>query len=515
MKKVFAPTQRTLKARAQSLSAEAGYGHNENCCMRIRVASGRLIIHSSGVSMNPPSGPVPLQQSLRRITLGVCLCMFFVPATASPMFTQFIRNMGATEFHFGLIMGIPMSLFILQFVAAFWNNRIHNRKLPFILLLVSARLLYLLIAFAPVLFASLSPSARIAAVIVIIATSATLANLAVPLWFAWMADLIPRRLLGRYWGNRQRWMFACWTLTYILMALFTYLSPWPVSTTFPVVAVIGVASGVADILLFIRIPEPGNQQVRDVSAYAALMEPFRHTEYRTFVHWNILKSFAVMFGASFMQLYALDVLGMPVWQATVSWCILGVGTALSSRLWGRLADRHGQRPVLLLVGFCKPLVTVVFLLVTPATAFVVLSVWFFFDGMINAGLAVATDGYMLRLAPRRNRSMFIASITGISGIAGGIGTIIAGRILSATATWRWEGLGREWNHYHVIFLMSLVMRLACLPLTFRIREPRSSSPVQLLEDVAGMPPLQFLRFPVGLYRRMRSVMVPRQDQDDD
>ncbi len=445
--------------------------------------------------------------------------MFFVPVTASPMFTEFLRTLGATPFDFGLIAGIPMTLFCLQFVAAFWNNRIHNRKRPFIALLVCARALYLLIAFAPVLFPGLTPRGQVNLVIGLIAVSAILANLAVPLWFAWMADLIPRRVLGRYWGNRQRWMFACWTFSYVLMAVFTYAAPWPIEITFPVLACISVAAGVVDILLFIRVPEPGNQMVRDVSAWQTLKEPFAHAEFRTFVHWNIIKSFAVMFAASFMLLYVLDVLGMPVWQATVAWCLLGVGTASASRAWGRMADRHGTRPVLLLVSACKPLVTIVFLLITPATAFAVLTVWFFFDGIINAGLSVGTDGYMLRMAPRRNRSMFVASITGVAGIAGGLGAITAGRLLSALGDWQWLWLGREWNRYHVVFAVSLVMRALCFPMTLRIREARSSSPLQVLEDVAGIPPLQFLRFPVGLYRRFtvpptsagRGARGPRRD----
>ncbi len=442
-----------------------------------------------------------LRRSLRLVTTGVCLCMFFVPVTASPLFTEFLRDLGATEYHFGLLTGIPMTLFVLQLLAAFINNRIRDRKRIFIAMLIAGRLLYLLIAFSPHLWPSLDGTQHVAIIIALVALASALFNIITPLWFAWMADLVPRQLLGRYWGNRQRWMYVSWAVSYVSMAIFAYAAPWPIRITFPILACVSVTAGIADILLFIGVPDPGNTEVRDVSPLKVLCEPFLHAEYRTFVRWSAAKSFSMLFAASFMQLYALEVLAMPLWQVTVSWCLLGIGTAVSSRTWGRLADAHGQRPVLLLTMCGKPIIALVFLLVTPATAFVVLSTWFFFDGILNGGLLVATDGYMLRMAPRRNRSMFIATITGLAGISGGLGAIAGGRLLAELSGWQFVCLGREWNHYQLIFGASFVLRLLCVPLTATIRETKSSRPLKVLEEVAGIPQRQFLRFPIGLYRK--------------
>ena len=68
--------------------------------------------------------------------------------------------------------------------------------------------------------------------------------------------------------------------------------------------------------------------------------------------------------------------------------------------------------------------------------------------------------------------------------------------------------GREWNAYHVIFALSLLMRWLCIPLARRIREQGSTRSMRVLNDVIGEFPQRFLRFPVGLYRRF----VP--DADD-
>jgi MFS family permease len=477
---------------------------------QLQACASFIRLPTLSVVNSNPRDTNELRRSLRLITAGVCLCMFFIPVTASPMLTEFLRNIGASPFHFGLLVGIPMCLFVLQFVAAFLNNRILNRKRAFIGLLVSARLLYLAIAFTPQLFSSVSQARQIHLIILLVSCSAALNNLATPMWFAWMADLIPSRILGRYWGTRQRWLFVSWTVSYIAMAVFSYATPWPINVTFPILAVIAVAAGLADICLFLRVPEPPNTLIRDVKPLQTLLEPFRHAEYRTFVRWSTIKAFSVMFAATFLQLYALDGLEMPLWKVTIAWCSLGVGIALSSRQWGRLTDRHGQRPVLMLVMCGKPIVVLVFLLLTPATAFPVLTVWFFLDGILNGGLLVASDGYMLRMAPQANRSMFIASVAGLAGISGGLGAIAGGAVLGWLDGWQTEFLGREWNHFQVVFAISFIMRILCIPLTARIRESKSTSPLHVLEDVAGTPQFLFLRFPIGLFRRIgKTASTPK------
>ena len=195
---------------------------------------------------------------------------------------------------------------------------------------------------------------------------------------------------------------------------------------------------------------------------------------------------------------------MPVWQATVAWCILGAGAAFSSRYWGHIADKHGQRPVLILTVCGKPLIVLLFLFATPATAFPLLCGWFFFDGILTAGLLMATDGYMLRMAPQRNRSMFIATIIGLAGISGGLGAILGGQFLSAFSECRPMLLGREWNHFQILFAFSFIIRIFCIPLTLAIREAKSSNTIEVLEEIGEMSALSFLKFPLGLYRRMQT-----------
>ena len=460
--------------------------------------------------------PSPLSRHLRLITAAGSLAMFYISCTTCPLATEFFRDLGARKFHFGLLAGLPLCMLFMQFLGAFLANRLKHRKPVFMTMLIICRLLYIPMAFLPMLLPDLSIEAKLAIMIGLLAVSRALANLSVPLWFSWVGDLVPRRILNRYWGVRQSFMTLMWTLTYLAIGIYTFCQPdIPARLAYPIIATIGVAAGVVDICLFAWVKEPENAIVQGRAPLEVLLEPLRHRDYRTLVIFSCSMFAAQMIAAGFMQLYALEVLGLTVWQLTLVWCGVGLGGALVYRAWGRMADRFGHRPILILCTSLKSVVTLVFLLVTPRFAVYVLAATFFFDSLLNAGKAIAANGFMLKTAPRENRSMFIAAGTALAGLAGGLSAILGGRILDWTEGLSVEWLGREWTNYHLIFLMSLVLRLACIPLAVAIREPKSARTGTVLNYMRGRWPMRMMVFPVGLYRRYRADADESDDEPED
>ena len=272
--------------------------------------------------------------------------------------------------------------------------------------------------------------------------------------------------------------------------------------SFPVLATAAAAAGIADIILFTWVHEPPNVILRGTPVLETMLAPLRSPAFRPFVVYSCAWSATAMFAAAFMQVYALEVLRFTVWQATLVWCAVGVGVALTSTAWGKLADRHGHRPILAVCMGLKSLIMVAFVLATPKTALWLLPAMLLFDSIWDAGLMVASNGYLLKIAPQQNRSMFIASITGLAGICGGLGAVLGGVFLKATSGCALSLFGAEWGHFHLLFAVNILMRLACIPLAFRVHEPTSTAPEKLLYLLRGTWPMRFLLFPVGLYRRL-------------
>ena len=70
-----------------------------------------------------------LRRHMRMITLAGCLAMVFIPCTMSPLTTDFVRGLGATDLPFGLLGGIPMAMVALQFAGAFLAGKLTRRQL--------------------------------------------------------------------------------------------------------------------------------------------------------------------------------------------------------------------------------------------------------------------------------------------------------------------------------------------------------------------------------------------------
>jgi MFS family permease len=452
-----------------------------------------------------------LRQTLRWATFGSMLAMVYLTGVSSPAFTDFIRALGGREIHFAWLGAIPLVMFALQFLGAFLNNRLNFRRRTCATLFFTSRLLYLGIAVLPYVLRDLPPNTRLSVVLVIAGISAMLSNLAIPLYFAWMADLVPHRLLSRYWGRRHAWLHLTWCSTYVAMAIITYFVDLPIERLCPYLIGIGVLAGISESVIILKmIPEPRNMLHTQVKMLDALLEPFRHRDYRSFVRFSCLRSAAVMATAIFIPYFLLETRNMALWQTIVLWCILGLGAAVSSSAWGRLAEKHGHRPVLLLTMCWKPLTMLAYVLPPPQWIFPFLTVWLFFDGIINAGLMVATTGYMLKMAPQRNRSMFIASILGLAGICGGLSALIAGKLLKTFPDLTLTGWGREWSNLDALMLAGVLLRVAVIPVGRKVREVNSTRTVSFVGALLGIWPLPLARYPVGLYRQ-----VMRSDVDTD
>lgn len=426
--------------------------------------------------------------------------MLYLAGVGSPAATEFFRKIGADEFHFGLLGGIPLVLFLLQFVAALFVGRMRERKTAFMVLLIGSRLVYLPVVLLPFVFPGMDDHRRMILVVGLLAVGSALTNLGTPLWFSWMADLIPHRLLNTYWGARQSWTQVSMIFGLVAVTFVTAFVHWPMLYLFPMITAVAVAAGVMDILLFRRVEEPEGGMAGPPMGVDVLLEPFRHREYRTFLFFSCFWSASTMCAASFMMIYVLDVLHMSVWRTSIVWGAQSVGIALSARTWGRVADRHGHRPILVICCFFKSIVTLVFAIVTPEMAFPVLLPMFFVDGFLNSGMMVASNGFMMKMAPEGKRPAYFSAVTALSGICAGLAVIAAGHFLKKHSGVIINLAGTTWNAYQVLFFLSMLLRMESSIIVRRIREPSSSKTAVVVDQLWTVLQNLFLQVPamVGL-----------------
>lgn len=443
-----------------------------------------------------------LRSSLRLVTWGCCLFMIFQTGVSSPLILKLIQQLGGTPAQVGLYGGIPLFALSMQFVGALLARRLRWRKPAFLAWVILGRLLYLPALLGPILVPGLRSPRGVSWMIVFLFAGNLLIHMATPLFYSWMGDLIPRRVLNRYWGVRAAWSSAVWVLSYLVIM---GLSGIPRLAFFPLITsivLVSVAAGVWDILLFLRVHEPPPLPQPPEHPVRILLQPLRDRRYRQLVFFFSGWNAAAVCAAVQMGFYLFAVIQMPVWKATLIWALQGLGTALSAKGWGRLAQRRGCIFLLRTGMIFKVCLGLAFVVITPETAFWILLPVGFFDGMWNAAYGVGQNGLMFACSPNRDRAMFVASMTGICGLVGGLSAALGGQLIQFFQ-------GREpmtpWgplNAFQVVFLLSTVLRVLmaiwawCLPAD----KPAPGTP--WVTDLLDVWPFRALRYPVGLYNTL-------------
>lgn len=397
---------------------------------------------------------------------------------------KWLVDLGATAGDFGLIAGAGALAIGFQILGAHLTNLLRYRKLPWMIITITHRLLYSAIVAAPFLFKD--PHLRMMWIVLFVFLHDALAQTSTPMWFSWMSDLLPRDSMNLHWGQRQRFITALTTVFLIVMALGfdIFEKHGYVLLGYTILACVGIIAGVIDILLFHWVPEPPHTPLIEERFWSTLIEPVRHPEFRYFLllmaYWN----FSIFVAAPFFTPFMMKHLAMTALIVQMISVASSIGVVAGSNYWGLLCDVYGFRGILQVLAVGKVLAPACFLIALPGQHWTtaLLMVLMFFDGFLNAGTVLAPQGVMLKATPRRNRTMYIASANFLSLALGAtLASVITGKFID----WA-NDLGNlrvgsyQVTGYHWAFVISTLLRLGAIPLAGKIRDERQVSWRELL-----------------------------------
>ena len=426
-----------------------------------------------------------LKGAKRAIIFAGCLAAVYTQLTTSPATVGYIRSIGANEFHIGILGALPTLMLFMQFVAAVAVNHLMYRRRLWFWAALTHRLLLLPTAVGPWLIPGLSNEFWVWTLLIATALNQGLLHFSSPLWLSWMGDYLPHQGLSTYWGKRQLWTQVAAAASLGAAAFLVLESGLSIKLGYAVMICAGTLCGVIDLLLFGRIAEPPVQRVPSPRLKDILSEPFRHREFRRYISFMCFWNFAAMTGAPFIVLYLLAEVGMDLYHvlllSTISWA----GGAMLSRTLGRWADSHGSQPVLVMCVALKSSLMLALLLVprSPTIAFWVLAPIFMLDAVLNAGILIANNGFMIKNSPTENRTMYIAATQAVAGIVGGITSILAGWLLHALAGRHWQVAGWEFGHFQVMFLSSIALRWVALGMMRYVHEPNARHTWDVVQEL--------------------------------
>ena len=433
----------------------------------------------------------------RAIVVGGCLAMAYSQVTTCPLLIEFARHLGATGLHIGILGAAPTGLFFVQFLSALVTSRTPFRRRWWFISSLLHRLSYLPLAIGPWFFPEWSNEAWVWWLVAATLLNHALLHFGAPLWLSWMGDYLPHRGLSQFWAIRhlwQQWTAAATLLGCSLVFLQSGLGMW---ASFGLLIGLATVLGVVDLLLFLKVEEPPAQFGKADDWRIVLVAPFRDTRFRSFIEYSCFWHFAAMVGSPFISMYLLEQVGMSLDRVLLVWAISWVGGAVWSRTFGGIADRCGHRPLLVLCTMLKAVNMGALLLIPrdPTLAFWVLVPVLMMDAQLNAGINIANQGYLLKYSPAENRTMFLAAGNALAGLIGGVTAVATGFGLSCFRGWEVLILGQRIGPFHVVFFLSLVLRVAAVALARRVKEPEAQRTPAVFRELVWSVSPRILRFP--------------------
>ncbi|NJR25203.1 MAG: MFS transporter [Richelia sp. CSU_2_1] len=419
-----------------------------------------------------------IRSTLRASTLDGVFATIFSCTTGGVLLSNFFLELGATSWEIGILSAIPMLVNLLQPLGAYLADRTNSRHWYNLWIFGVSRLLWLVLvaAIAAASWRNTDEHGLLEWTLAIVFITSLLGSLASANWFSWMTAVVPHRLRGRYFGLRNSATTLITLLGVPLMGAGA--GAWSADPVvgYGVILFFGVVAGMlslgfqflmVDVNPQARPPQVGGGQVQQKTAENNrnfVPSVLKDVNFLKFLAYFTLWTFAVNLSAPFFNIYLLKDLNLDVSLVTIYSSLSAGANLLLLMFWGKLADRLGNRPLLIAVGLLVAVTPVLWLGIgdRPIALWLWLPLLHLLAGTTLGAIDLCTNNIQMEIAPIEHPSTYFAIASAISGVAGACGTTTGGFLAEIPGM----NLGG-------LFAISTAVRLlALLPLLF-LREPRS------------------------------------------
>ncbi len=288
------------------------------------------------------------------------------------------------------------------------------------------------------------------------------------LW-AWLRDLAPLRIRGRFLGRRERFLLLGQVVGMVAAGLFVYqversMFDLPRWVGYAVPTVLGAAMMLLAVLPLARMPEGEEPYDAAQAVWPAVQAVFVDRRFWRLLLFGIWFSLVNGLTQAAQAIFPRDVLGLSVLWLLVARSAMGLGQSGCGPWAGKAVDWLGSRPVLIVAQTIVATGPLFYWQASPeqpvwlAGAFVV---W-----IAYAAINVALPALILKLAPDDDATPHLAGYYAVTGVVYAAGTIAGGWLLE-----RLLSSGDPIEHYNGLFLAAWLARLASVLLLMRIIEP--------------------------------------------
>ncbi|MBD2244494.1 MFS transporter [Nostoc sp. FACHB-888] len=456
----------------------------------------QIALPSPTISPNSRIPKDAIRTSLKASTTDSVLAAVYSLGTGGILLSNFLVELGASPVVFGMLCSIPMLVNLIQPLGAYLSERSTSRFQYSLRTHGVGRLLWLVlvIGIAGVSLGVINTHQLVILTLLIVLFSNLLGGLGAASWLSWVAMIVPRQLRGRYFGIRNS-AASLTNLVCVPMAGL-FVSHWYGGSLqgYGIVLLVGIVFGIVGLgcqyfqvdmnprlqnTYYGKLPQTNEieQEARELLAgskgessdgdstppVALASSIWKNSNFLRFLLYFSFWALAVNLSSPFFNLYMLDTLDLDVSYVTIYNSLQAGATLLMLILWGKLADKIGNRPILICIGILVAATPLLWLGIGVNR----LDIWLWLPllhiltGGTWAAIDLCNNNIQLAIAPTKNQSIYFAIAAAVAGGSGALGATIGSFIIQFAQFGGLLGL----------FALSSLFRLvALMPLLF-VKEP--------------------------------------------
>jgi MFS family permease len=397
--------------------------------------------------------PHDIRRSISMVVLGnICGNLFGVLSSGSAL-VGYAEALGANDFVFGVLTGLPSAATLVQIPAALLVSRTQQRKRYMLTYGAFGRALWVLIGLVPYFLPASPVWLRLWSVIVLVGAASASSSFINVCFTPWMADLVPIAIRGRWMGLRDGINAAG-------SVLIGLVSAWVLDHAggyagYTIVFVFAGVIGVADMCCFIPVNEVRRPEGTVASFRAVAVKIVRDRPFFMFLLFWTAWSFTANMSGNYLGRYALMEMGLSYTQFTLcSQIASALVTVLVIRAWGKLLDRYGNKPVLWVSCVAASLTQSFYLFsvygsVAPTLLHNMVGSFFW------CASGLAATNLLLSSSPDEYRPSYVAIFSCVTSLLGSfLGALAGGALL--------EFIGSNWggavDRYKILVAAAVTLR---------------------------------------------------------
>lgn len=251
-------------------------------------------------------------------------------------------------------------------------------------------------------------------------------------WVSWVREFVPTSVSGTYFGRRNRWISLV-TVGFLLVALGLFHvaehALWPYQVLIGTAVVARYAS-----LICQNGIRAGREDVpvRRENWVTHVRECAKTPGLIVFILFAAWSNFWLAFVGPFVPVFCFEELHLTPGGFTglvVTGSVFGM---LGYTVFGRLTDRMGSLPVLVIGMIAWEAQNYLWLVLNPGNTWLLYPMWAW-GGFFSVGYLLGTFNLLLKLLPNRSRVAGTSLYLAVTSVTAGIAPIIAGAVLARFA----------------------------------------------------------------------------------